>query len=47
MTLYVTDQWNTEQLAKAYIYAWTKGIKTVYYVRQRLLTIEECVACQI
>ncbi|MGN7476256.1 class 1b ribonucleoside-diphosphate reductase subunit alpha [Solibacillus silvestris] len=47
MTLYVTDQWNTEQLAKAYIYAWTKGIKSVYYVRQRLLTIEECVACQI
>ncbi|MBD8036243.1 class 1b ribonucleoside-diphosphate reductase subunit alpha [Solibacillus sp. A46] len=47
MTLYVTDQWNTEQLAKAYIYAWTRGIKTVYYVRQRLLTIEECVACQI
>ncbi|AWE07683.1 ribonucleotide-diphosphate reductase subunit alpha [Lysinibacillus sp. 2017] len=47
MTLYVTDQWNTEQLAKAYIYSWTKGIKTVYYVRQRLLTIEECVACQI
>lgn len=47
MTLYVTDQWTTEQLAKAYIYAWTKGIKTVYYVRQRLLTIEECVACQI
>jgi ribonucleoside-diphosphate reductase alpha chain len=47
MTLYVTDQWNTEQLAKVYIYAWMKGIKSVYYVRQRLLTIEECVACQI
>lgn len=47
MTLYVTDQWNTEQLAKVYIYAWTKGIKSVYYVRQRLQTIEECVACQI
>lgn len=47
MTLYVTDQWTTEQLAKVYIYAWTKGIKTVYYVRQRLQAIEECVACQI
>jgi len=47
MTLYVTDQWNTEQLAKVYIYAWMRGIKSVYYVRQRLLTIEECVACQI
>lgn len=47
MTLYVTDAWTTEQLAKVYIYAWTRGIKSVYYVRQRLQTLEECVACQI
>lgn len=47
LTLYVTDQWTTEQLAKVYIYAWTKGIKSIYYVRQRLQTLEECVACQI
>lgn len=40
MTLYVTDQWTTEELAKVYIYAWTKGIKSVYYVRQRLTNIE-------
>lgn len=47
MTLYVTDQWTTERLARLYIYAWMKGIKTVYYVRQRLQSIEECVACSI
>lgn len=47
MTLYVTDRWTTEQLARVYIYAWMRGIKSVYYVRQRLQTIEECVACQI
>ncbi|MFF5995703.1 class 1b ribonucleoside-diphosphate reductase subunit alpha [Lysinibacillus sp. KU-BSD001] len=47
MTLYVTDAWTTEQLAKVYIYAWMKGIKSVYYVRQRLQSLEECVACQI
>lgn len=47
MTLYVTDRWTTEQLAKVYIYAWMKGIKTVYYVRQRLQTLEECVSCSI
>lgn len=47
MTLYVTDKWTTEQLAKAYIYAWMRGIKTVYYVRQRLQSLEECVACTI
>ncbi|MCT6925142.1 class 1b ribonucleoside-diphosphate reductase subunit alpha [Metasolibacillus sp.] len=47
MTLYVTDRWTTEQLAKVYIYAWMKGIKTIYYVRQRLQTLEECVSCSI
>ncbi len=47
MTLYVTDNWTTEQLAKIYIYAWVKVIKSVYYVRQRLQSLEECVACQI
>lgn len=47
MTLYVTDQWTTEQLAKVYIYAWVNGIKTVYYVRQRLQSLEECVSCSI
>ncbi len=43
MTLYVTDEWTTEELAKLYIYAWTKGIKTVYYVRQRLTSVEKMV----
>lgn len=47
MTLYITDEWDTEQLARLYIYAWTKGIKTVYYVRQRMRTLEECVACSV
>lgn len=47
MTLYIKDNWTTEQLAKIYIYAWLKGIKSVYYVRQRMQTIEECVSCSI
>ena len=47
MTLYVTDSWTTEQLARVYIYAWMRGIKTIYYVRQRLQTLEECVSCSI
>ncbi len=47
MTLYVTDKWTTENLAKLYIYAWMRGIKSVYYVRQRLQTLEECVSCSI
>lgn len=47
MTLYIKDSWNTEDLAKVYMYAWAKGIKSVYYVRQRKTTIEECVSCSI
>lgn len=47
MTLYITDEWNTEQLARLYIYAQMRGIKSVYYVRQRLQTLEECVSCSI
>lgn len=55
MTLYIKDNWNTEELAKLYIYAWLKGIKSVYYVRQRMETvegfvdqaIEECASCQV
>lgn len=47
MTLYITDQWTTEELAQLYIYAWASKIKTTYYVRQRTMTIEECVSCTI
>lgn len=47
MTLYIKDSWDTEQLAKLYIYAWLKGIKSVYYVRQRMQTIEECASCSV
>lgn len=55
MTLYVTDDWTTENLAKVYAYAHHKGIKTVYYVRQRLNTLDgvvekavsECESCSI
>lgn len=47
MTLYIKDNWTTEELAKVYIYAWLKGIKSVYYVRQRMQTIEECASCSV
>lgn len=47
MTLYITDQWNTEELARLYGYAHHKGLKSVYYVRQRMQTLDECVSCSI
>lgn len=55
MTLYVTDEWDTEELTSVYGYAQHVGIKSVYYVRQRLVNaveevaqnIQECESCQI
>lgn len=47
MTLYITDEWDTEMLTRLYYYAFKKKIKTVYYVRQRMRTLEECVSCSI
>lgn len=47
MTLYITDQWTTEELARLYGYAHHKGLKSVYYVRQRMQTLDECVSCSI
>lgn len=47
MTLYIKDTWDTEQLTKLYAYAHHKNIKSVYYVRQRMQTLAECVACSI
>ena len=41
MTLYVKDNYTTADLAALYIYAWHKGIKSVYYVRQRLTKLED------
>lgn len=47
MTLYIRDTWDTEQLSKVYAYAQSRGIKSVYYVRQRNTSVEECVSCSI
>jgi ribonucleoside-diphosphate reductase alpha chain len=47
MTLYITDEWDTERLTRLYYYAWLNGIKTTYYVRQRMRTLEDCVSCSI
>ncbi|UBI09998.1 class 1b ribonucleoside-diphosphate reductase subunit alpha [Corynebacterium coyleae] len=51
-TLFVTDQFSTRDLNKAYIYAWRKGLKTLYYTRVRQAAlegteIEGCVSCTL
>lgn len=52
LTLFFKDTATTRDINKAQIYAWKKGIKTIYYIRLRQLAmagtgVEECVSCQI
>ena len=57
LTLFFTDEHTTRDLNKAYVYAWRKGIKTIYYIRIRAAAIagtementaaEFCESCQI
>lgn len=52
LTLFYPDTVTTRELNKSYIYAWRKGIKTMYYVRIRQMAlegteIEGCVSCML
>jgi ribonucleoside-diphosphate reductase alpha chain len=45
--LHVNSDITTRQLARYYIYAARKGLKSLYYTRTNLLTVEECISCSI
>ncbi|MFT8358184.1 class 1b ribonucleoside-diphosphate reductase subunit alpha [Bifidobacterium aquikefiri] len=52
LTLFFPDTATTRDLNKAQIYAWRKGIKTLYYIRIRQQAlegteVEGCVSCQL
>ncbi|WP_175957408.1 class 1b ribonucleoside-diphosphate reductase subunit alpha [Schaalia sp. Marseille-Q2122] len=52
LTLFYPDTVTTRDLNKSYIYAWRKGIKTLYYVRLRQMALEGtevagCVSCML
>ena len=52
LTLFFPDTATTRDINKAQIYAWKKGIKTLYYIRLRPLAlegteIEGCVSCAL
>lgn len=52
LTLFFPDTATTRDLNKAQIYAWRKGIKTLYYIRLRQEALEgtgvqECVSCTL
>ncbi|MCL2587214.1 MAG: class 1b ribonucleoside-diphosphate reductase subunit alpha [Firmicutes bacterium] len=45
--LYVTSMATTRDLVKLYLYAFKKGLKSLYYTRTKNLTIEECLLCSV
>ncbi len=47
MELGVTSLETTRDIQRYYLYAHHKGIKTVYYIRTRKLSIEECESCVV
>ncbi len=52
LTLFYPDTVTTRELNRSYIYAWRKGIKTLYYMRIRQVAlegteIEGCVSCML
>lgn len=52
LTLFFPDTATTRDINKAQIYAWRKGIKTLYYIRLRQMAlegteIEGCVSCAL
>ena len=52
LTLFFPDNVTTRDLNRAQIYAWKKGIKTLYYIRLRQLAlegteVEGCVSCAL
>gem|GEM_PF-6937660 len=52
LTLFYPDTVTTRDVNKNYIYAWRKGIKTLYYmrIRQQALEgteVEGCVSCML
>ncbi|CAG7609771.1 class 1b ribonucleoside-diphosphate reductase subunit alpha [Rhodococcus opacus] len=52
LTLFFKDTATTRDINKAQIYAWRKGIKTLYYIRLRQMAlegteVEGCVSCML
>lgn len=52
LTLFFPDKVTTRDLNRAQIYAWKKGIKTLYYIRLRQMAlegteVEGCVSCML
>jgi ribonucleoside-diphosphate reductase alpha chain len=48
MTLFVPSTATTRDLVKLYMYAWRKGLKSIYYLRTKLMNeTEDCAGCVV
>jgi ribonucleoside-diphosphate reductase alpha chain len=43
--LYITPDIHARDFLQLYLEAWKQGLKTIYYVRNRSIEVEDCVAC--
>lgn len=43
--LYINTEYTMRQIMNLYIEAWKNGVKSIYYVRAKSLTVSECESC--
>ena len=43
--LYITPNTSAKEILEMYLQAWKQGIKTIYYVRNQSLEMDECTSC--
>lgn len=43
--LYITPSMNAKDILELYISAWQNGLKTIYYIRNKSLEMDECTSC--
>lgn len=48
LTLFLPSTATTRDIVKLYVYAWARGLKSIYYLRTKLINeTEECEACMV
>lgn len=43
--LYITPEVKAKDILDMYVESWKKGVKTIYYIRNRSLEVDECTSC--
>lgn len=45
--LHVNSEISTRELTRLYVYAYYKGLKSLYYIRDKLLSVEKYTSCSV